>query len=335
MPTATVRAYAKINLALSVGGPITQPGPTRGFHPIASWFHAVDLYDDLTLTPHDSCGQGTELEIRWASTGPRPPRESPIDWPVEKDLAFRAHAALERATGRRLGVHAVLSKRIPVGGGLGGGSSDAAAMLLGLNRVFNLGLPTWRLAELGATLGSDVPFFVDDAPAPHDPSTIAPPRPALVTGLGERLERVPAMAAWAVLLFPPFGCPTGPVYKAFDAWLGTGAGRAADESRVRGLIQRARSLESDVASRVPPPHRRGTAAAAFSAELFNDLAAPAETVAPGLAALRQRIAAMAGAPVHVTGSGSTMFMLAADGEEAKRVAGMAATIVSTAAVRLM
>jgi len=276
----TVAAHAKLNLALAVG----PAQPPKNFHPIASWFVAIDLRDTLTIAPRDAADT-SRYEIRWAPDAPRP---SPIDWPTDTDLAVRAHRLLEKHAGKPLPLHLILHKRIPVGGGLGGGSSDAAAMLIACNQLFTLNLARSDLRALGAQLGSDVPFFIDDALDPAQPA----PRPALVTGFGETIERLPAAPPTSALLFfPPFACPTAAVYKAFDAV----ASDAADPAPIRVMIAKAqRTGKID------------------SAALFNDLSDAACAVEPDLA---QTIADLAGTlgpefPVHVSGSGSTLFTLA-------------------------
>ncbi len=269
--TATRRAYAKVNLALAVGPPIPAGLPNAGFHPIASWMHAINLFDEVGARPLGS-GEPSRFRVEWAGDAPR---RTPIDWPIEKDLAFRAHAALERGAGRSLPVEIVVKKRIPVGGGLGGGSSDAAAALMLLDEVFELGLGAARLAEIGLGVGSDVPFFVDTPP---------PPRPAFAGGLGERIERVARIEGDLVLLVPPYGCATGAVYRSFDA-----SPAALRENEVRRMAGTGR-LDGGA--------------------LFNDLLPAAERVEPRLADVRRRAERVAGAPVHTSGSGSTLFVLA-------------------------
>jgi 4-diphosphocytidyl-2-C-methyl-D-erythritol kinase len=271
-------AYAKLNLALAVG----PPQPPKGYHPIASWFVAIELHDTLTLTRLPE-GAPNRFDIRWAPDAPKP---TPIDWPAEKDLAACAHALLQRHANRPLPVALTLDKRTPVGGGLGGGSSDAAAALSGLNTLFSLGLSRAELAALSTQLGSDIAFFLDDSPAP---------RPALVTGVGDRIQRLPhAAPAPVILIIPPFGCPTGPVYHAFDR----APTVSADEPRIRSLIT------AGAAGRIP------------SADLFNDLAEPACLVEPRLrdTLVSLRTALGPSTPVHVTGSGSTMFCLPRPGD---------------------
>ena len=288
--SVSLRAHAKLNLTLSVGPPIAD-GDRRGFHPIASWFAAIDLADSLSVRRLPP-GTPSRFSIRWA---PDAPKTSPINWPLEKDLAVRAHALVERVAGRALPVDMVLVKRIPVGGGLGGGSSDAAAMLAAVVTLFGLPIGRPDLRALSAGLGSDVAFFLDDSP-------VDPPRPAIVTGFGEKIERLDdALGAEVLLIVPPFGCPTGPVYKAFDS-----APRAElRPERVRAIRQRSRN--------------RGRI---DSADLFNDLADPACTVEPMLGETLERLrAALGEVPVHVTGSGSTMFVLVSAGD-GDRTAGL-------------
>lgn len=278
-----------MNLALSVGA----PEGAKGFHPIASWFAAVDLADEIELT-RLSAGAQSEHAVAWAEDAPLP---SPIDWPLEKDLGVRAHRLLEEHLGRELPVRVRVRKRIPVGGGLGGGSSDAAAVLSGLDRLFGLGLNRAELIGLSTRLGSDVAFFLDST---------SPPRRALVRGMGERVDRIVGGMREAgdedrgqrvVLIFPGFGCPTGAVYRAFDEMRGEGGGGGGlREGLVRDLVSVADRLGS-----VP------------SERLFNDLARAACAVEPRLAALLDRLAALRLGEIHVTGSGSTLFALAEAG----------------------
>lgn len=271
------RAHAKVNLCLSVASPEPAGTPRAGWHRIASWFHCIDLVDDVALTALPA-GAASTLRVAWAADAPRP---SPIDWAPEKDLGMRALRLLERHAGRELLTAIEVGKRIPVGGGLGGGSSDAAAVLLGANALHGLGLTIPQLAALGASLGSDVPFFIDSD---------GTPRPALVTGFGESVERVSRCDAPLDLAVPEFGCPTPSVYAALDR--GRGAAAApADEGRVRRVIESARQGGPD------------------GAELFNDLAGPAQTVEPRLAGLLASLREAGWDRTHVTGSGSCVFRL--------------------------
>lgn len=197
-----VRAYAKLNLMLAVGPPEPEGSPRAGYHPIRSIMRCVDLWDGVEI---EADGEAPRLEVVWASDAPV---RSEIDWPPERDLAVRAVRGLEAAVGRPLGVRIRIEKRIPVGGGLGGGSSDAAAVLMGVRELFDLPIDDAGLLEIGGRLGSDVGFFLDRA---------SPPRPARVEGFGERIERVGGVREGRVLLLMPgFESPTAQVYWMFD-----------------------------------------------------------------------------------------------------------------------
>ncbi len=266
--------FAKVNLALSVG----PPGADR-LHPIASWMVKLDFADELGIER----AEVTQLTLRFADDAPQP---QPIDWPLEKDLAYRAHQLLERHLGRKLPIRAALTKRIPAGAGLGGGSSDAGAMLRAVNELFELHLTDNDLVALASELGSDVAFAV----SPH--------RAALVTGLGQQIEPVTTSSGLGInliLILPPLRCPTGAVYRSFDEM----GGATLDEARVRALMQ-----SSHLANDQP----------------FNDLAAAAMRVEPKLAEAQARVSAVVDGPVHVTGSGSAMFVLADSAEQARRLA---------------
>ncbi len=282
----TRAAHAKINLALAVG----PAGGPRGYHPICSWFVRIDLADQVRLE-RLSAGE-SRFECRWA---PDAPRATPIEWPAEKDLSVRAHRLLEAHVGRTLPVSMTVVKRIPVGGGLGGGSSDAAAVLLGLRELFSLDVSGDSLCDLAQTLGSDVPFFV-----------MAASGNAIVAGLGERVSSLPRASGTVVLIMPPFGCPTGDIYRAFDSI--ESGGREGDflkrAQRVRELAE-----ESARTARIPDG-------------LFNDLAEPSLRTAPALRDVLERVCATTGSPVFITGSGSTLFVPCSAGvQESRALAG--------------
>jgi len=277
-----INCPAKANLALSVGS----PDPARDhLHPIASWMVTLGFGDTLTLRTL-APGRDSVFDLRFAEDAPRP---EPIDWPLQQDLACRAHALLERHVGRALPVHATLEKRIPTGAGLGGGSSDAAAMLVGLDRLFELGLGPDARRQIAGRLGSDVVFLVE---ALAEGSSAA-----LVTGAGEVLAPAPPHAPIdVVLIFPPHRCPTGPVYRAFDELC---PNARVDEPAVRAISQQ-KTLDP--------------------ATLFNDLAVAAEHVCPPLRALREALQDALQQPVHITGSGAAMFTLAASPHHAATLA---------------
>ena len=136
----TYRAYAKINIGLRILG--KRPD---GYHDIETVFHQINLYDELQFTPSET--------IRLTTSSPHVPSDS-------TNLCVRAAEALRKIASIRDGVDIQLTKRIPVGAGLGGGSSDAATVLTSLNKQWKTGLQVDQLLSLAAELGSDVPFFL-------------------------------------------------------------------------------------------------------------------------------------------------------------------------------
>lgn len=254
------QAHAKLNLALSVGS----PRPPKGYHPIASWMVLLELADTVEFLPP---GAGLTHEICWADDAPRP---SPIDWPLERDLAVRALALV---ADRLPKVRLRITKRVPVGGGLGGGSSDAAAVLL-LAREMDPTLTAQSLLDAGATLGSDVCFFVRAEEDRHS---------MVVSGFGDRVEpatrRIPQTRVDLVL--PEFGCPTATVYSRWDDLNRTP--RDPDAAAVHSLVN----------SQFDP------------ALGFNDLEAPASALFPELSRWLSQIRAT-GRHALLAGSGSTI-----------------------------
>ena len=178
--TLELSAPAKLNLFLHVVG-----RRADGYHELQTVFQFVDLADRV----HIACrGDGTVR--RTAAT----PGVAEAD-----DLAIRAARLLREETGAGEGAGIRVEKRIPPGGGLGGGSSDAAAVLVGLNRLWGLGLDAVRLAALGARLGADVPVFVHGLAA-------------WAEGAGERLVPLALERPWYVLVVPPVAVSTAEVF---------------------------------------------------------------------------------------------------------------------------
>jgi 4-diphosphocytidyl-2-C-methyl-D-erythritol kinase len=174
-------APAKLNLFLHVTG-----RRRDGYHLLETVFQFIDLEDSLDLSLRDD---GVVRRL-----GP------PDDIPAERDLTLRAANALKAATGCRLGADIVLRKVIPIGAGLGGGSSNAATVLIGLNRLWQLGLDRRKLIEIARPLGADVPVFVFG-------------RNAYATGIGDRLRPIELPARWFVLVMPPVSVATEGVFQ--------------------------------------------------------------------------------------------------------------------------
>jgi 4-diphosphocytidyl-2-C-methyl-D-erythritol kinase len=190
------------------------------------------------------------------------------------------------------GVRVRLEKRIPMGAGLGGGSSDAAATLLALDRLWQINWPVERLTELAASLGSDVPFFL------HGPSSIC-------RGRGELVQRLaPPQARFALLILPDRAMPTAAVYRKFD------------EMR----LGEAGSLEHEA----EPPWQDWTKLNAIELlpKLVNDLEPAAFAIDSGLGALRTDLEQTLGRVVRMSGSGSALFSLYDRQVEAGRYAAL-------------
>ena len=180
MNTLTCTAPAKLNLFLHVVG-----RRADGYHLLQTLFRFIDLSDTLHFTLR------TDGEVH---------RVNALDGvPPEQDLCVRAARLLQQETGCKLGVDIGLEKRIPMGGGLGGGSSDAETTLLALNRLWKLDLSRERLMRLGLSLGADVPVFVFG-------------ENAFAEGVGERLQPYPLRDAWYVVLCPPVHVPTARIF---------------------------------------------------------------------------------------------------------------------------
>ena len=174
-------APAKLNLFLHVTG-----RRSDGYHDLQTLFQLIDLCDSIGVAPRED-GQ---IERVAGPAGVAP----------ENDLAVRAARALKLASGTSWGASLRLVKRIPIGGGLGGGSSDAATTLLVLNRLWGCDLPPARLAELGGTLGADVPVFL------HGSS-------AWAEGRGEKLASVELPQRWYVVIRPGLSVATPEVFQ--------------------------------------------------------------------------------------------------------------------------
>ena len=195
-PIAHVRAQAKVNLFLRI---LAQE--RSGYHALETLFARLDLADDLIVRPTSGV---RSLDSRGAETGP-----------TESNLAWRAAVAYASATGWPAGFEIEIEKRIPVGGGLGGGSADAGAVLRALNALAPAPLPAHRLLALAGSLGADVPFMTLAAPL------------ALAWARGDRLLALPPLPARPVSLVTfPFGVSSGAAF----GWVADA--RAAGQHRV-------------------------------------------------------------------------------------------------------
>ena len=267
----TLKAPAKINLALEVAG--KRPD---GYHEVAMIMQSVSLHDTLILSLQES-------DITLMCDRP----ELPCD---HSNLAYRAAELLRREVGVARGVKIELNKRIPLAAGLAGGSTDAAAVLKGLNRLWGLALSPVELEQLAARLGSDVPFCLWGGTS-------------LATGRGEILTPLPDFAGHGVVLAnPPLHVSTAWVYGNY---------RGAVGNRRRDLSPLRRSIEQQDF-------------AAVADTLFNDLETVTVPAYPQVAEIKEQLLQAGAAGVLMSGSGPTVFALTPDFASAAELAGRAA-----------
>lgn len=258
-------ASAKVNLALEVLG---KRGD--GYHEIATVLQAVDLADRLRLETADTLSLHVDDP------------DLPTD---DGNLVMRAARLLQKAAGREAGARIGLTKRIPVAAGLGGGSSDAAATLWGLSRLWKLGWPRARLRELAVELGMDVPFFLG-------------PGRAIATGRGERLAALPGGGGYAlVLVNPKVPLSTREVYGRVPA------GWHAEPSGTERMVEALRTRNA------------GTVGAA----LTNNLERVVEPVLPVIGRMKAALLAAGALGAIMSGSGPTVFGMARSLDHARQI----------------
>ena len=249
----TLNAYAKVNLTLEVLG---RRGD--GYHDIISILQTIDLCDVLAFEPAD------ELALECDASSLQTP----------ENLVLRAAHALQHSTGTSHGARIKLQKAIPVAAGFGGGSSDAAAALMGLNRLWGLGLSVEDLSPLAADLGSDVPFFLHGGTA-------------MVLGRGEDVRPLPpADLEWMVVLAPPL---------TMDGKTGKMFGRLTESSFTKGALTRKLQARIRGGGNVPPQF------------LFNAFDAVAFEAFPGLETYWNTFESLGAREIHLAGAGPSLF----------------------------
>lgn len=259
-----IRAPAKVNLSLRVVGKRRD-----GYHLIDSIIVPVSLYDEIGI---ERARPGAKISV--ACDDPKIPSG-------EKNLAYKAAALL---LGRDAAKHPVaihIKKHIPAGAGLGGGSSDAAAVLVGVNRLFRLKKSRRRLLGLAAKIGADVPFFIIG-------------RPARARGIGERLKPLKTgRRLWLVIVYPGFPVSTSWAYHSLSFKLTKNIVKTSLNSHVRPL--------------------RG-----WAVELFNDLEKPVFRRYPKVARLKRKLAEEGAAGTLMSGSGSSVFGIFSSRDKARK-----------------
>lgn len=257
-----ISSPAKINLFLHVTG-----RRADGYHDLFSLMCRVELCDDIRL---DLSPGG----IRLRCSDPRLPSD-------ETNLAWRAARSFFAAVGRKAGCRIDIEKRIPIAAGLGGGSSNAASVLLGLNHLCGRPLSPEDLRRVGRGLGADVPFFLF-------------PSPALASGIGDELEAYADLGAWQVLIVcPPLHVSTRMVYQ---------------------------NLNLQLTNHEKQPTRTHLKKSAFnpSLHLYNDLEAVTLALHPELVRIKADLKAHGALGALMSGSGPSVFGLFTDGEAVRR-----------------
>jgi 4-diphosphocytidyl-2-C-methyl-D-erythritol kinase len=267
----TVHAPAKVNLILR----ILDRRPD-GYHNLWSIMHTVALEDDVNIRVTSS-KKGISLNCDMAGL--------PVD---QTNLVWKAASAVLSHAGLSLGLEVKLRKRIPMGAGLGGGSSDAAATILGLNRILRLGWTTAKMGEVGQVLGSDVVFFL-----------FAPS--AIVSGRGEAVKPVTIEGRrWIVLVKPAFGIETKWAYQEL----------AATRSGVRPLSTAEKEMGSG----------NGITWSQLAAAAENDFEAPVFAKYPLLQQIKRTLLKWGAHPALLSGSGATVFGVFDEESAARRAA---------------
>jgi 4-diphosphocytidyl-2-C-methyl-D-erythritol kinase len=269
MERLSLRAPAKVNLRLEVLG--KRPD---GYHEIKTWMYPISLADELTLTRDVSAG----IDLVCSYPG------LPV---TEENLAYRAAALFLREHGLAGGVRIELTKRIPVAAGLGGGSSDAATVLKAMDTLWQTRMSPAALHEMGAAIGSDVPFFIVG-------------KGAVMGGRGEKVLHVlPPLAAWLVLINPDIPLSTQQVYQQ-GKW---------------GLTKQGGG------TKIPKPPQDLKKMGDF---MRNDLERSAMELLPVIGEIKRELLAAGARGVLMAGSGPTVFGLC-DSEQAARQAARDAT----------
>lgn len=276
-----VLAPAKVNLSLLVG-----PRDEAGYHEVFTVLAPVGVYDDLefrlTAGPAGEVSNEVDVECNTA--------------PGRSNLAARALRALQDFTGWSFNGRVIIRKSIPVGAGLGGGSSDAAAALMaGVEALAEMGGPLPERSELAAIarkVGADVPFFLD-------------PRPAIGRGIGELLEPVELPELWLALVIFDTMLSTVSVYRSFDGL----------RPCVSSSFFERRTTQAEARWREAPD------AGAVARLLENDLERASFTIFPSLAGAREILIREGALGALMSGSGPTLFGLCASRSEAEGLAG--------------
>ena len=273
MARVTVKAPGKINLALHVG-----PLEASGYHDLLSVFQAVDVWE--TLTAEDAS------EFSLTVSGDVVLDEIPLD---ENNLVIKAARAVQRVSGFEGAAAFHIDKKVPVGGGMAGGSADAAAALVAVDSLWGTKLSQVQLLELAAELGSDVPFSLEGYTQ-------------IGRGRGHLLEPIDSLPFHWVIVPQTLHLSTPLVYSTLDGMRGDSA-LAVPSAPSQGLVDALFAGDAH----------------ALAGELVNDLAAPAISLAPQIQSVLDRGTTLGAVAGMVSGSGPTCVFLAEDTQHQTRL----------------
>lgn len=294
MNSITVRAPAKVNLFLKV-----LSKRKDSYHNISTLFERISLADTIKIS---KISKG--IIVRSDKFLTKDPKDN---------LVYKAAEAILKRGRIRNGVKIEIKKRIPIAAGLGGGSSDAASVLMGINRLFGLRLNNKILASLGRKIGADVPFFVLNAPF------------AFGKGIGNNLNIIKAKGRlWHLLIYPGFKVNTKDVYKAFDALTSSGLKRltyGGHSAKIQALLledegaghqnQRRKCFGKDGVSPL-------TGYNDMESMLYNDLERSCVSIKSIIGDILESLAQLLGKKFIVSGSGPGLFCLYRTGKEANQ-----------------
>ncbi|HHN65994.1 MAG TPA: 4-(cytidine 5'-diphospho)-2-C-methyl-D-erythritol kinase [Nitrospirae bacterium] len=262
----TLKSPAKINWFLLVTGKRSD-----GYHNIFSLMQKVSLYDTLVFETSE------DKEIHLVSE---------MGIPEEDNLVYRAATFLKKERGCSMGARITLHKEIPLEAGLGGGSSNAATTLIGLNMLWELNLPVDTLISIGSRIGSDVAFFITEGPS-------------LVEGMGERITPIGmggGLPLYILIVKPPFGVSTAEAYRGLSSY------SRVDRSLVELFLDAIKRKRYNLLSGV----------------LRNDLEGPVLLRYPQLKEIKDRLSGTGAIGTLLSGSGSSLFAVYDERDEAER-----------------
>lgn len=278
MNKLVIKSFAKVNLHLAVLNKRTD-----NYHNLATLFERITLCDNITFSPRK------DNLIKVSCSDPAVPSD-------ESNLCWRAAKLLQDSAEVKTGLNIKITKRIPVGAGLGGGSGNAAAVLLGLNKFWKLNLTKAKLANLAAGIGSDVAFFIYESPF------------ALGTSRGEKiriLSNLNKIKLWHILVVPKIHVSTPLIYKKYDSFSSLNKNQGAG---LTNPVSDVKLITSELAKKT----------LSFTPGLlFNSLEAVTLKLYPEVRRVKERLGTLGLKNILMSGSGPAVFAICYSAKEAQ------------------